>query len=147
MEVIKGKTGAALLLVRFDPGEDLLDGLEAVIRAEGIQSGVVLSGIGSLSRCRLHQTDGGRPPALLGRRQNYLELAGSWELASLQGIIAGGEAHLHLTVGEGDRVYAGHLEKGCLVFALAEVSILAIDAPIRRELRGPEKIKQLTRAI
>ena len=143
MEIIKGKAGTEMILVRFDPGEDLLEGLKSLIRAEGIKAGVVLSGIGCLSQCRFHQCNGGEPPDLTARRQDYVELTGTWELASLQGIIADGELHLHMTVGEKDRTYAGHVEKGNIVFTLAEVSILVIDAPIKRQLQRAEKIKQL----
>lgn len=146
MEVIKGKASAEMILVRFDPGEDLLEGLQSLIRAEGIKAGVVLSGIGSLSQCHFHQTNGGHPPVLMTRHQDYVDLTGSWELGSLQGIIAGGEPHLHLTVGEKDRTYAGHLEMGNIVFTLAEVAILVVDARVKREVRRPEKIKQLVRA-
>ena len=145
MEVIKGKASVEMILVRFDPGEDLLEGLQSLIQAEGIKAGVVLSGIGSLSRCYFHQTNGGHPPVLATRHQDYVELTGSWELGSLQGIIADGEPHLHMTVGENDRTYAGHVEKGNIVFTLAEVSLLVIDAPIKRQLQRAEKIKQLVR--
>jgi predicted DNA-binding protein with PD1-like motif len=134
-----------MILVRFDPGERLLEGLRDLIRAEGIRTGLVVSGIGTLSDCRMHQAFAGYPPNLLTRHQEYLELKGSYEIASIQGIIADGQPHLHLTICEGSQTIAGHLEDGCVVMTTAEVAILrGEDSPVRRVIRGPAKINQLT---
>lgn len=147
MESIKSRLVSEMLLVRFDPGELLLEGLRELLRAEGVRTGVVISGIGTLSDCRLHQSVAGYPPNLLTRHQDYLEFKGSYEIASIQGIIADGEPHLHLTICEGERTVAGHLEEGCVVMTLAELAILRIDgAPIRRLVQGEAKIKQITAA-
>ncbi len=145
MEAMKCGVTSEMILARFDPGERLLEGLRELIRAEGITMGVVVSGIGTLSDCRIHQSVAGYPPNLMTRRQEYLELKGSYEIAAIQGIIADGEPHLHVTLSEGHETIAGHLEDGCLVLTLAEVAILrGQGAPVRREYRGPEKIKRLT---
>jgi hypothetical protein len=145
MEAVKCGLISEMILVRFDPGERLLEGLSELIRTEGIRVGIVVSGIGTLSECRLHQAIAGYPPNLMTRRQEYLELKGSYEIASIQGIIADGEPHLHITVCEGHQAVAGHLEDGCVVMGVAEVAILRGEGiPLRRVIRGPEKIKQLT---
>jgi len=145
MEAMKCGVTSEMILVRFDPGERLLEGLRELIRTEGIRMGLVVSGIGTLSDCRLHQAIAGYPPNLMTRRQEYLELKGSYEIASIQGIIADGEPHLHITVCEGHQTVAGHLEDGCVVMGVAEVAILRGEwAPLRRAIRRPEKIKQLT---
>jgi predicted DNA-binding protein with PD1-like motif len=145
VEAIKCRATSEMILVRFDPGDGLLEVLREVLRAEGVVTGVVVSGIGSLSRLRLHQVVAGYPPNLMTRRQEFLELKGSYEIASIQGIIADGEPHLHLTVCEGERTVAGHLEDGCVVLGVAEVAILRAEAAsVRRVIRGPERIKQLT---
>ena len=145
MEAMKCGLTSEMILVRLDPGERLLEGLRDVIRAEGIRQGLVVSGIGTLSDCRLHQAIAGYPPNLMTRHQEYLELKGSYEIASIQGIIADGEPHLHITVCEGSQTIAGHLEDGCVVMGVAEVAMLRSEgAPLRRVIRGPEKIKKLT---
>ncbi len=145
MEAIKCDLTSEMILVRFDPGEDLLQGLREVIRTEGIRTGVVVSGIGTLSDCRFHQAVAGYPPDLMTRHQEYVELKGSYEIASVQGIIAEGQPHLHLTLCDANHTVAGHLEDGCLVLAIAELAILKGNGtPIRRVVRGPAKINQLT---
>jgi uncharacterized protein len=144
MEAFKCGLTSEMILVRFDPGELLLEGLRDVIRAEGIRMGLVVSGIGTLSDCRVHQSVAGYSPNLLTRHQDYLEFTGCYEIAAIQGIIADGDPHLHITLCEGSRTVAGHLEERCKVMTLAEVAILrGMEAPIRRVFRGPEKIKGL----
>jgi uncharacterized protein len=147
VETIKGSLSSELILARFDPGEKLLEGIRDLIKQENLHTGVVVSGIGTLSDCRIHETVAGYPPNLMTRHQHYRELKGSYEIASIQGIIADGEPHLHITLCEGDSTVAGHIEDGCIVLTLAELAILRVDGgPVRRVARQPEKIKQLTAA-
>jgi predicted DNA-binding protein with PD1-like motif len=145
MEAIRSRLTSEVILVRFDPGELLLEGLRELLVAEKIRMGIVVSGIGTFSDCRIHHSVAGYPPNLLTRHQHYIELQGSYEIAAIQGIIADGEPHLHVTLCEGDKTIAGHLEDGCKVLTLAELAILKVDAgPIRRVPRGAAKIRQLT---
>ena len=145
MEAIRSRLTTEMILLRFDPGELLLEGIREFLKAEDIRTAVVVSGIGTFSDCRIHHSVAGYPPDLLTRHQNYIDLQGSWEIAAIQGVIADGEPHLHVTLCEGDRTIAGHLEDGCKVLTLAELAILKADAGrLRRVTRGPAKIRQLT---
>ena len=145
MEAIRSRLTSEVILVRFDPGELLLEGLRELLVAEKIRMGIVVSGIGTFSDCRIHHSVAGYPPNLLTRHQHYIELKGSYEIAAIQGIIADGEPHLHVTLCEGDKTIAGHLEDGCKVLTLVELAILKADAGrIRRVPRGAAKIRQLT---
>ncbi len=142
---MRSRLTADMILVRFDPGELLLEGLRELIKSEDIRMGVVVSGIGTFSDCRIHHSVAGYPPDLMTRHQHYIELKGSYEIAAIQGIIADGEPHLHVTLCEGDKTIAGHLEDGCKVLTLAELAIVKADAGrVRRVARGPARIRQLT---
>ena len=145
MEAIRSRLTSEVILVRFDPGELLLERLRELLATEKIRTGIVVSGIGTFSDCRIHHSVAGYPPNLLTRHQHYIELTGSYEIAAIQGIIADGEPHLHVTLCEGDKTIAGHLENGCKVLTLAELAILTADSGrIRRVSRGAAKIRQLT---
>jgi len=145
VEVIRGRLTSELLLVRFDPGELMLEGLRELLKAEDIRTAIVVSGIGTFSDCRIHHSIAGYPPNLMTRHQHYTEMKGCYEISAIQGIIADGEPHLHVTLCEGEKTIAGHLEDGCRVMTLAEIAILRADAgKARRVTRGPAKIRQLT---
>jgi predicted DNA-binding protein with PD1-like motif len=45
------------------------------------------------------------------------------EILNINGMIAGGEADLHLTLSGGKGAVGGHLEKGCRVLYRAELTI------------------------
>ncbi|MBN2546731.1 MAG: DNA-binding protein, partial [Spirochaetes bacterium] len=146
MEVMKGKTDTQIIFIRLDPDEDVLECLKKMIDNEKIKNGVVLTGLGCLKKCHFHQADLGNPPSLIGRRQNFINLEGTYEVSSLSGIIADGEPHLHITFGHEDKAYSGHLESGSIVSILFEMTVLKVNASIKRVYSsGQEMIKQLTK--
>ena len=52
-------------------------------------------------------------------------MKGPFEILDAGGIIADGEPHLHIALsGSGKGAFGGHLEKGCRVLYLAEITIL-----------------------
>jgi len=107
------------LVVRFDYGDLLLEGIQEVIKSEGIETGYVTGGIGTFDRCRMHMiTTTGFPSD-----DRVVEMEGPIELIALQGLIAGGEPHLHVTISDTERAYGGHLEPGCRVLYLGEIRI------------------------
>jgi len=146
MEIIKGPLDGELICIRLDPGELFLESIQRAIEQEQIRAGVVISGIGSLSICRIHVVNAGYPPDLLTRVQKYFEYKGSIEVLAVQGIIANGEPHLHITVADEEQnVHGGHVEEGCVVLTMAEIAIIRANAlPAKREIRYAEKLNQLT---
>ena len=116
------KTGRTFVL-RLDSGDYLLESIESFVKKENIRDAVVVSAIGTLDEYRVHWvTTTGFPP------KNRLE---HWkdkplELASVGGIIANGEPHLHIVVSDSEKAYCGHLEKGCRVLYLAEIVIIEL---------------------
>jgi uncharacterized protein len=115
----------------LQPGDLLLESIREFITRENILDGAVLSGIGSLSECRIHWvTTNGFPP-----NDEFETLPGPLEILSIQGVIADGEPHLHMAVSGGKTRHAGgHVEDGCKVLYLTELVIVKIDGPsmIRR---------------
>lgn len=123
------KTGR-ILFIHLDKGDDVLKSIAEASEKNGIQTGIVTSGIGSLQQVSYHYIG-----ATSDKPQDeYLTLQKPLELVSLQGIILEGKPHLHAMVAEeGKKCHAGHMEEGCLVQYLAEVSIIEVeDAPLVR---------------
>jgi hypothetical protein len=107
------------LMVRFDYGDMLLEGIQQVIKEERIETGYVTGGIGTFDRCRMHMiTTTGFPS-----KDKIVEMEGPIELLTLQGFIASGEPHIHMTVSDTEQAYGGHLEPGSRVLYLGEVRI------------------------
>ena len=143
MEVISQASQTQLLMVGLEPGEMLLESLQKVIESHGVKNGVVVSGIGTLKTCRMHYILHTRFPP----EDEIMTLVKPLELVSVNGLIADGEPHLHITVSCGkDEVYAGHLEPGSEVLYLAEIAMLVFDEPrMIRRVDQERKVKLLKR--
>jgi len=127
VETIKGKGSYDLIFIRFDPGEGILENINKIIKEKNIKTGIVISGIGSLSVCRIHGMNAGNPPNLLNRYKEYYEMKGAIERKE---------------------VLTGHMEEGCTVFSFAEVVILKTDEiNLIRKMHYPENIEQLTKLL
>ncbi|MBN2150073.1 MAG: DNA-binding protein [Candidatus Lokiarchaeota archaeon] len=144
MNVIKGKGGAEVIVLGIQPGELLLESIIQAIEKHDIHDGIVLSGIGTLKRCNLHYINHvDFPPS-----DTVYHLEQPLELLSVSGVIANKEPHLHAVVScKEAEVHGGHLEKGCEVAYLAEISILKTNfLSMERRLDEARRVKLLGNA-
>jgi uncharacterized protein len=99
----------------------LLESIAEVIRQKDIKDGEVLVTAGSVQECTYHFVTS----TALKPKNEYKTVKGPFEILNAGGIIANGEPHLHITLSSaGKGAFGGHLEKGCKVLYLAEVTIL-----------------------
>lgn len=121
-----------MFILGLQTGEDLLGSLDTFIKEKGIKNGVVVSGVGSLRKLEYHYVVAGpdeTKPVLdiFDTRTGYIEIVG------LQGVIADGQPHLHISCAEEDRGYGGHLEPGSEVLTVCEIAVLSLpDASLVR---------------
>ena len=54
----------------------------------------------------------------------YKTVKGPFEILNAGGIIADGEPHIHITLSSPKGAFGGHLEKGCRILYLGEVTLL-----------------------
>jgi predicted DNA-binding protein with PD1-like motif len=141
MEIFTGKTLGKVHVLRLDRGDYLLEGIESFIKSKKIQNAAVLSGIGTLDYCVLHMVmTTGLPPI------NHFE---KWEdkpleITSIDGLIADGSPHLHMTVSNHEYAYGGHLEHGCRVLYLCEIVIAEMDGFNFTRIKNKDDILELT---
>ncbi len=119
MEVYEDKE-AGIVVVGLRRGELLLESISAVARQLDIHSGVVMSGLGSLTRGRIHTVVSNTYPP----RDEFIDLEGPLEIVQFGGIIANYQPHIHISLWDRERrFYGGHLEEGCEVLALSEIAL------------------------
>jgi hypothetical protein len=107
--------------VLLDRDALLLESVMDVIKQKKIQDGHVSITAGSVQECTYHfvTSAAGKPV------DEYKTVKGAFEILNAGGIIAGGEPHIHITLASPDKgAFGGHLEKGCRVLYLAEVTML-----------------------
>ena len=106
--------------VRLDRGDLLLESLLEIIKKYDIQDGALLTAVGSLQECTFH----GVMSLAEKPEQKFTTKKGPMEILNINGIIAGGEPHFHMTLSDpSGPSFGGHLEKGCKVLYRAELTI------------------------
>jgi predicted DNA-binding protein with PD1-like motif len=135
-------------IVRVDPGEDVLESIGRFLKQAGIQQAVVLGGYGTLAAYHLHWVAHNRiPTETLFRRGQ-----GGIEILAMNGLVVGGEPHIHVALSTPDGAFGGHLEPGCIAYVLCEVFFGEVEGvplsrqrvPVSVEGMGEGKISRLT---
>ena len=97
--------------IRLDRGDLLLETILDTIKKHDIQDGALLTAVGSLQECTFH----GVVSLAEKPEQKFTTRKEAMEILNINGIIAGGEPHLHMTLSNTSGAFGGHLEKGCKV--------------------------------
>ena len=104
----------------------LLESIADVIKQKDIQDGQVLVTAGSVSDCTYHYVTS----TAVKPKDEFKTVKGPFEILNAGGIIAAGQPHIHITLSSaGKGAFGGHLEKGCRVLYLAEITILKYTGP------------------
>ncbi|MCC6343062.1 MAG: DNA-binding protein [Bryobacterales bacterium] len=112
--------------VLLDRNALLLESISDVIRMKGIRDGEVVVTAGSVQECTYHYVTA----MDLKAKNVYQTVKGPFEILNAGGIIADGEPHIHITLSSPEKgAFGGHLEKGCKVLYLGEVTLYKYDGP------------------
>ena len=97
-----------------------------IVKQKNILEGQVFMTAGAVQECTFHYN-----ASMDAKPTNVFKtVKGPWEILGGGGIIAGGDPHLHITLSLGDQgTVGGHLEKGCRILYLAELTIVKYKAP------------------
>lgn len=111
-----------VIVLHLGKGELLLESIEQELQRLNVRNAVLLSCIGSLRKCVFHYITSTSDLAT----DSFASIEKPLELSAMQGIVLNGKAHFHLVISDEDRVYSGHLEGGCEVQYLMEISLLEL---------------------
>ncbi|MBA2362718.1 MAG: DNA-binding protein [Chloroflexia bacterium] len=129
-------TSNRLILVRLNPKDDVLASIRAAVREQGIRNGIIISGVGSLNRYRVHVVN--KP--VLPTEDVFFEGEGPFDILTVTGMILDGRVHAHITFSNTERAMGGHLEEGCTVLTFAVIVIA--DTP-DAEINGWDRVGSL----
>lgn len=115
------ETGFVFILL--ETGDQLLESICEVARQADIHTGILTTGIGSLSKARIHTVLTNINPV----EELYIDIEGPLEVTNFNGLISDYEPHIHITMSDPQmKFYGGHLEPGSTILTLSEFSILRI---------------------
>lgn len=134
---------SGVVVVSLGNGDLLLESLRSVAREANIHTGVLMTGLGSLSAGHIHFVVSNNMPP----RDQFVRLPGPLEIVGFSGIIASYDPHIHIALMDKDgKFYGGHLEEECAILTLAEISIRRLpDLKLTRRPRDGNSINLLDR--
>lgn len=128
---VSGPAGR-IIVIHLGKGELLLEGVRDELRELGVRNAVLLSAVGSLRKISMHVILDTTDLA----QNEYRVIEEPIELGAMQGLVLNGEPHFHFVCSApGGKQYTGHVEEGCEVQYLAEISLMELeDAALTRKL-------------
>lgn len=100
--------------IRLKPDEDLKESLKRFVEQKHIQSGFILTAVGSLRQASLR----------FANQENTQVFTQKFEIVSLVGTLSTHGIHLHISLAdENGKTLGGHLGTGCIVYTTAEIVI------------------------
>lgn len=104
--------------LRLHPGQDLKEELIAFTKNNNIHAGIILTGVGSLTKATLRLADETITKTFDSR----------FEIVSLVGTLCQEGVHLHISLSdEQGNTIGGHLKEGCLIYVTAEIVIAELE--------------------
>lgn len=108
-----------MIMIRADPGEDLLDALERAVADQGVENGTFVSGAGSLRSWHFHVVSSRELPP----DNAFVNGDTPVDIVAITGFVLGGRVHAHITMTDDKIAFGGHLEPGCEVLTFAMIAL------------------------
>jgi hypothetical protein len=136
MQYSEGRIGR-VFVVRFDEGEDLLQGLHRFIAEKEVRTGYAMV-LGALREARLVT---GPEKAVIPPVPHWETASGGWEVLGIATVYPGdlGEPalHLHATVGRGKEALTGCIREVCRAYLMVEAIVVELEGISFRRLHDP----------
>ncbi len=108
-----------VVVVRINPGDDILLGLRQAVKEHAIKNAVILTGFGSVRHSHFHVVMSNElPPA-----ESYPKSIQPLDIVAVGGMIIDGRVHAHIDFSDERNGFGGHLEEGCLALTFTVVAI------------------------
>ncbi|HHT88461.1 MAG TPA: DNA-binding protein [Clostridiales bacterium] len=104
-------------------GDKVLESIQSEMDRLGVKNAVLLSAIGSMRKLTFHVITETTDKSV----DKFITIEDAIEVGAMQGLILDGEPHLHIICSDKDNnKYVGHLENGCEVQYLMELSFMEV---------------------
>ena len=108
-----------VVLVRINPGEDILVSIRKAVEENNIKSALVIGGLGSSQSFHYHVVASCDPQP----KEEFPKGEGPYDICTMTGLIIDGRVHVHITFSDAEKVQGGHLEEGCRVLTFNVVML------------------------
>jgi hypothetical protein len=122
MKVFTGNQFGRYFIIGLQKDDLILESVQKTVDEYGIKNAIITSGIAATYHMRWHHikdTDD-HPTDLI------MEHSAPMEVGGISGLVIDGIPHLHCTFSDHDRAWAEHLEEGCRVQYVGEISMIEL---------------------
>jgi uncharacterized protein len=108
-----------VIMVRINPGDDILLGLRQAVKQNNITNAVILTGFGSVRHSHFHVVMSNELPPT----ESYPKSTQPLDVVAVGGLIIDGRVHAHIDFSDERNGFGGHLEEGCLALTFTVVAL------------------------
>ena len=122
MRVYEGSRFGRYFIIGLQKDDLILESIKKTAEQYGIRNAIITSGIAATYHMRWHHikdTDD-RPTDMI------MEHSAAMEVGGISGMIIDGVPHLHCTFSDHERAWAEHLEEGCRIQYVGEISMIEL---------------------
>ena len=123
MRKFECKEYGRVIVLPLGKGELLLETISEELKKSGVNNAILTSGIGSLCKLEAHAIGATSDQPC----DYYISEEKPIELGGMQGSVLNGVPHIHMVCSApGGETFVGHLEPGCRVQYLVEMSFIEV---------------------
>lgn len=122
MRTFVGNQFGRYLIIGLQKDDLILESIKKAIDEHGIKNAIVTSGIAATYHMRWHHI---KNTENIPTNEIY-EHSAPMEIGGISGMVIDGVPHLHCTFSDHDRAWAEHLEEGCRIQYVGEISMIEL---------------------
>jgi predicted DNA-binding protein with PD1-like motif len=121
---VEKKEPKSLIVMRFNPGDDLLASIKEGVEKNNIKNAAILSGVGSVISHSYHVVSSSVNPP----KNEFIAGERPADIVNINGFVLNGRVHAHIIFSDTNIAYGGHLESGVKVLTFAILTMAEMDA-------------------
>ncbi|MBR2256420.1 MAG: DNA-binding protein [Blautia sp.] len=122
MKVFVGNQFGRYFIIGLQKDDLILESIQKAVNEYGIKNAIITSGIAATYHMRWHHIGNteDRPSDVI------MEHSAPMEVGGISGMVIDGTPHLHCTFSDHERAWAEHLEEGCRIQYVGEISMIEL---------------------
>ena len=122
MKAFVGNQFGRYIIIGLQKNDLILESIQEVINRYGIRNAIVTSGIAATNHMRWHHIKNTEdyPTDVIREHSAPMEIGG------ISGMVIDGIPHLHCSFSDHEKAWAEHLEEGCRVQYVGEISMIEL---------------------
>ena len=122
MKTFVGNQFGRYLIIGLQKDDLILESIQKAVNEYGIKNAIITSGIAATYRMRWHHIKNTEDHPT----DEFLEHSAPMEVGGISGMVIDGVPHVHCTFSDHERAWAEHLEEGCRVQYVGEISMIEL---------------------